>query len=71
MTELERTSEPVRLSAMQAALWEAGIESFVFDAEAGALFGGAIRARLMVADDDAARARRVLTEAGLEPRGKG
>jgi hypothetical protein len=66
MTELERLRDPVRLSALRAALADAGIESFVFDGQTGGIFIGVIPSRLMVADDDAELARHVLTEAGFE-----
>jgi hypothetical protein len=66
MTELERVRDPVRLSALRAALADAGIESFVFDAGMGGLFQGVIQARLMVADDDLELARHALKQAGLE-----
>lgn len=68
MTELERTHDPVRLAALRSALDERGIRSFVFGAAADGQFGGAVsemRMRLMVADDDAPQARRVILEAGL------
>jgi hypothetical protein len=66
MTELERVRDPVRLSALRAVLSDAGIESFVFDADMGGLFAAAIPKRLMVIDDEAELARHVLAEAGLE-----
>jgi hypothetical protein len=65
MRELVRTADLVRLSFLQALLAEAGIESLVLDANTGALFPSGIVPRLMVADnDDLARARRVLLDAG-------
>ena len=67
MTELERVSDPIRLSALRAALADAGIESVVFDANVGGLFGGIIQSRLMVSDDDAEMARHVLEQLGLGP----
>ena len=66
MTELERTRDPVRLSALRAALADGGVESFVFDAAAGSLLPPAIPARLMVVDDDADLARHILAQAGFE-----
>jgi hypothetical protein len=67
MVEIERLSDPVRLSALRAALTDARIESFVFDSATGALFGGAaIRMRLMVDEQDERQARRVLRELGLD-----
>jgi hypothetical protein len=64
MRELVWTGDLVRLSFLQALLSEAGIESLVLDANTGALFPMGITPRLMVADDDLARARRLLLEAG-------
>jgi hypothetical protein len=65
MRELLRTGDLVRLSFLQALLAEAGIESLVLDANTGALIPAGIVPRLMVSDnDDLARARRVLSEAG-------
>ncbi|HWE46025.1 MAG TPA: DUF2007 domain-containing protein [Caulobacteraceae bacterium] len=67
MTELERLSDPIRLSALRAALADAGIESVVFDSGMGGLLGGVIPARLMVSDDDAEMARHLLEQLGLGP----
>ena len=67
MTELERVSDPIRLSALRAALADAGIETVVFDAGMGGLFGGIIQSRLMVSDDDAEMARHLLGQLGLGP----
>jgi len=64
VVELLKTTDPVRLSFLQAALDDAGIESLVFDA--GAPWPGAIPARLMVGDHDADRARRVIADAERE-----
>jgi len=63
MIELVSTSNPVRLSFLRAVLTDAGIESAVFDAGAGSLWGTAIKSRLMVDEDDLAQARRVIAEA--------
>ena len=65
MVELERTFDPVRLSALRAVLSDAGIDSFVFDTGAGGLWQGAIPSRLMVPDDDLELARRALSAAGI------
>jgi hypothetical protein len=65
MRELLRTGNLVRLSFLQALLADAGIDSLVLDANTGALFPSGIVPRLMIADnDDLARARRILVEAG-------
>lgn len=63
MIEVAKTDDLVRLGYLQAALNDAGIESSVFDAAAGALWPGAIPRRLMVDDRDAWRARKVIEEA--------
>ncbi len=60
------SNDPVRLSFLQALLADAGIQAILLDAHASAVEGsiGAIPRRLVVAERDEARARRVLTEAG-------
>ncbi|HLI65274.1 MAG TPA: DUF2007 domain-containing protein [Caulobacteraceae bacterium] len=63
MVELIATANPVRLSFLRAVLTDAGIETTVFDAGAGTLWGSAIKQRLMVEEDDLAQARRVIDEA--------
>ncbi|CAO3356814.1 putative signal transducing protein [Azospirillum sp. 412522] len=66
MTELLRTTDPVRLSWLVALLADAGIEAIVLDSHTSILEGsiGAIPRRLMVDTDDAAQAVRILREAG-------
>lgn len=70
MKEILRTNDPVLLSALQAALADAEIEAVVFDAYTSIAEGslGVLPRRLMVPDDAAARAERILnalrTEAG-------
>ena len=63
MVELLSTSDPVRLSFLQAVLADAAIESVVFDAGAGTLWGTAITPRLMVGEADFAQALRVIAAA--------
>jgi hypothetical protein len=63
MVELIATSNPVRLSFLRAVLTDAGIESAVFDAGAGSLWGTAIKSRLMVEEDDLAQAKRIVADA--------
>jgi hypothetical protein len=63
MIELIKTSNPVRMSYLRAVLKDAGIESAVFDAGAGTLWGEAIVARLMVDEDDLAQAKRIIADA--------
>jgi len=66
MKELLRTNDPVRLSWLQALLRDQGIETVILDTHTAVLEGSAaaIRRRLMVCDDDVARARRLLADAG-------
>lgn len=65
MRELLRTNDAVRLSWAQAVLTDAGIECLVLDNHTSIVEGsiGAIQRRLMVAEDDEARARSVLRAA--------
>lgn len=65
MIEIERTLDPVRLSVLRSVLADAGIDAFVFDSGAGALWQGAIPSRLMVRDEDQELARHAIAEAGL------
>lgn len=60
------TSDLMRLSFLQALLKDAGIESVVLDQHISALEGGigAFPRRLAVRDEDLARARAILREAG-------
>lgn len=62
MKEILRTNDLVLLSALQAALAEDGITAVVFDAYTSIAEGslGILPRRVMVADDDADRATRVL-----------
>ncbi len=66
MVELDATSDVVRLSWLRAVLANAGIETEVWDAGAGSLWGSAIDRRLMVDDADLAQAKRVLAAAEPE-----
>lgn len=68
MVELLRSNDVVRLSWLTALLREAGIEAILLDTHTSVIEGsiGAIARRLVVADEDAPRARRVLAEAGEE-----
>lgn len=69
MRELVRTNDVVRLHYLRALLDDAGVASFVFDAHMSVTEGsiGVLPRRLMVADGDEARARRVLADAGERP----
>lgn len=64
MVELVRTNDPVLISWLVAALAEEGIEVLVLDGFTSAIEGSisAIQRRVMVADDDAVRAKRVLAQ---------
>ena len=66
MRELLRTNDVVKLSWLTALLADAGIEALVLDNHTSVLEGSAlaIPRRLAVVDEDYARARRVLIEAG-------
>ena len=64
MIELEKSSDRVRLSFLTALLKDAGIECAVFDVESP--WPGVFPGRLMVADEDAARARRIIAGAPRE-----
>jgi hypothetical protein len=61
-----KSNDPVRLSFLVCLLRDAGIDCDVLDGQISAVEGsiGAFPRRLVVADDDASRARRVLSEAG-------
>lgn len=63
------TNDPVQLSFAEAALRAEGVACHILDASTSAAEGsiGAIPRRLVVAADDEATARRVLTSLGLEP----
>jgi hypothetical protein len=65
MKELLRTNDTVRLSWLQALLASAGIATVVLDRHTSIIEGsiGAIPRRLMVADEELARARALLAEA--------
>lgn len=66
MRVVAESTDPVRVSFLLALLRDAGIECIVLDAHISALEGGigAFPRRLVVAEDDLSRARRVLQEAG-------
>jgi len=67
MREIIRCNDPVLISAVEALLGGAGIAVLVLDGHMSVLEGaiGAFPRRLLVGDDDEARARRVIVEAGL------
>lgn len=67
MREIVRTNDAVLVSAIGALLDGAHIRHVVLDQNMSVLEGslGILPRRLLVADDDEAPARRLLTEAGL------
>ena len=67
MRELVRTNDAVLISAIEALLQGAAIGHVVFDQNMSVLEGsiGMLPRRVMVADDQADAARRLLTDAGL------
>ena len=68
MHELLRSNDAVLISFAEALLREAGIDSLVADQHMSVIEGsiGAFPRRLLVQSGDAASARQVLTEAGLD-----
>jgi hypothetical protein len=67
MREIVRTNDAVLISAIEALLQGADIDHVVFDQNMSVLEGsiGMLPRRVMVADDQAEAARRLLTDAGL------
>ena len=67
MQSILRTNDPVLLSFVEALLREAGISHHVADAHISMIEGsiGAFPRRVLVVDEDAAAARRLLADAGL------
>ena len=67
MREIVRTNDAVLVTAIEALLQGAEIPHLVLDQNMSVLEGslGVLPRRIMVADDDAAPARRLLTDAGL------
>jgi hypothetical protein len=67
MREIVRTNDVVLITAIEALLKGAGIRYTVLDQNMSVLEGslGMLPRRVLVDDDHVARARRVLTDAGL------
>jgi len=67
MREIVRTNNAVLISAIEALLSGAGIAHVVLDQHMSVLEGsiGILARRVLVADDQALAARRLLSEAGL------
>ncbi|MEQ8177922.1 MAG: DUF2007 domain-containing protein [Amphiplicatus sp.] len=71
MQDLLRTNDPALLSYVEALLKEAEIEHFIADRHVSSVLGsinvmGYPAPRVLVAEEDVDRARKVLLEAGLE-----
>jgi hypothetical protein len=68
MHELLRSNDAVLISFAESMLRQAGIASLVADQHISVIEGsiGAFPRRLLVEAEDAATARRILTEAGLD-----
>jgi Putative prokaryotic signal transducing protein len=69
LIELLRTNDLVLISRVEAILADSGIAVFLADRHMSALEGSLsfLPRRVLVAEDEAARARTVLQEAGLGP----
>ncbi len=67
MIELVRTNDAVLISFVEALMRDAGIECLVADQNMSVLDGsvGVLPRRIMVADDDRRRARKILVDAGI------
>ena len=67
MRELVRTNDPVLVSAIEALLDSADIPHLVLDQNMSVLEGslGILPRRILVPDDRASQARRLLQDAGL------
>ncbi|MFA5121289.1 DUF2007 domain-containing protein [Zavarzinia sp.] len=67
MQELVRTNDLVLISFVDSLLRAEGIEALVLDGHTSAVDGslGLLPRRIMVAEEDERRARRLLDEAGL------
>ena len=68
MTELLRTNDVVLISAIEAILQGARIDCLIADGHMSVLDGsiGALPRRILIKNDDAARARKILSEAGYD-----
>jgi hypothetical protein len=67
MREIVRTNDAVLITAIEALLKGAGIRHMVLDQNMSVLEGslGLLPRRILVEDDNVARARRLLNDAGL------
>lgn len=68
MKEIFRTNDPVTLSFATALLNDAGIETLVLDEHMSIIEGslGILPRRVLVGNDHAAQARRILDDADLD-----
>lgn len=73
MIELMRTNDAVLISFVEALLRDAGLAFFVADQNMSVIEGsiGILPRRVMVSEDDIARARRLLADAGIADEMKG
>ena len=71
MIALITTTDPIKVSAVEALLRAEGIDAEVFDRQAGSLWTSIVPLRVMVADDDLAAARLALRRAGFAQAGDG
>lgn len=65
MIMLIRTTDLLKVTAVNALLRSAGISCLTFDGAAGALWSAIIPVRIMVAEADHFRARSLLRDAGF------
>ena len=67
MVELLRTNDPVLISFVEALMRDAGVTFFVADQNMSIMEGslGVLPRRVMVAEDELAKARSILTDAGI------
>ena len=67
MIEIARTNDIVLISVIESVLVPAGIDFFIADQHMSVLEGstGFMQRRIMVVEDQASQARRILREAGL------
>ncbi|MCG6113783.1 MAG: DUF2007 domain-containing protein [Mesorhizobium sp.] len=67
MIEIVRTNDPVLISFVEALMRDAGINFLVADQNMSILEGsiGIIPRRVLVVDDEADQARRILIDAGI------
>lgn len=65
MMTLITTTDALKITAIESLLTSAGVACEVFDRAAGSLWSAIIPIRIMVADEDRARAGQVLREAGF------